>query len=90
MSTEALKPAFWVGPFDAEVHDRHTGAKTDARPGDGPFMVTDADLESTHWRAADEPKRKRGKKDEPAPDDTADAGDTADASSGEAAEGAEV
>lgn len=61
MSTDALKPAIFEGPFVAHVTDRHSGQMTELRPGDE-WLVTDADLESTFWRAIEEPKPKRGKR----------------------------
>ena len=45
-----LIPAIWEGPFPAEV----AGMRT-LQPGDE-HMVTEADLESSHWRRKDEPQ----------------------------------
>ena len=48
-----LHPATWEGPYPAETLDGRT-----LMPGDE-AMVTEADLESGHWRGKDEPKPRR-------------------------------
>lgn len=75
-----LVTAIWEGPFVAEIG----WPPRAVQPGDE-AQVTEADLESSHWRRKDEPKPKRSRKGKSAPQ--ADDGQDASASDATASDG---